>query len=201
MQSQRDFLKKTFLTDAKVFDQERGYLSTPSFNLRISAAVLKSAAELIASEFHTQNIQIVHGVPHSGNYIATAVALELGGEVKIHASRKDHTVPATWKEVMRKEVRSFTSSFGGMDMYAGLNFSFVRKGDRVLVVDDVCARGETGSVIIEGLQERGVIVEGFAVLYDKIWQGGLEKISKLGIKTFSCVRVKSISKGDRIELV
>ena len=50
------------------------------------------------------------------------------------------------------------------------------------------------------LEKRGVKVVGFGVLFDKIFQGGLEKVAELGIKVFSCVRVKKIGKFDRVEL-
>ncbi len=195
------FLQDKFLQDAKVFDAERGYLSVPSFNIRIDSQVLNAAARLVAAEFENDHVQIVHGIPHSGTYFATAVALAMKYPVHLHSSRKDQFVPATWKEIMRQEVRSFTGSLGGVDVFSGLNFSFVRKGDRVLLVDDICAKGDTGLVVIEALQKRGVQVVGFVVLFDKVWQGGLDKIAASGIKTYSCIRVKKIQKNDHVELL
>ncbi len=195
------FLKEQFLQDAKVFDAARGYLSVPSFNLRIDSRVLQAAARLVAAHFDDEKIQIVHGIPHSGTYFATAVSLALKNPVHLHSSRKDQFVPATWKEIMRQEVRSFTGSLGGVDVFSGLNFSFVRKGDRVLLVDDVCAKGDTAHVIIEALQKRGVVVVGFAVLFDKVWQGGIERVEQMGVKTFSCIRVKRIDRNDQVQLL
>ena len=88
-----------------------------------------------------------------------------------------------------------------MQVYSGINLSFVQKGDRVLLLDDVCATGETGYRIVSGLQKRGVNVVGFAVLFDKIFQGGLEYIGTLGVKVFSCIRVEKIEKGDKVTLL
>lgn len=196
-----DFLKKEFLREAKVIDAVRGYISISSFNLRMKPEVLKTAATLIAAFFKNDKIDTVHGIPHSGNYLATAVALELGKNVRLHSSRKDQNIPTSWKDVYRQEVRSFTTSTAGIDVFSGINLSFVKKGDRVLLLDDVCAKGETGFKIIKGLQERGVTVVGFAVLFDKVFQGGLEQVKALGVKAFSCVRVKKIDKNDQIELL
>ena len=91
---------------------------------------------------------------------------------------------------------------GGLrrQVFSGINLSFVKKGDRVLILDDVCATGETGHRIISGLKERGVTVVGYAVLFDKVFQGGLDQIATLGIKVFSCVRVSEIGPHDRIVL-
>lgn len=195
------FLKEAFHKDIRVIEREKGYVSAPSFNLRVSPKVLAAGARLIANEFKDDDIQIVHAIPNSAHFIATAVALELGDSVRLHNSRKDSQIPVTWKEVYRREVRSFTQSTDGSDFMSGLTFSFVRKGDKVLLIDDVCARGETGLRVIEGLLEKKVNVIGFAVLFDKAFQGGLERIQKLGVKTYSCVRVKSILSGDAVQLL
>ena len=200
LQSELAYLREEFLRDAKVLDPTRGYISVSSFNLRMKPHVLKSAAKIIAHEFKKDHIDIVHGIPHSGNYLATAVALELGGNIRLHASRKDQNVPSTWKDVYREEVRSFTTSSDNLTVFSGINLSFVQKGDRVLLLDDVCATGEAGYHLVGGLQKRGVTVVGLAVLFDKIFQGGLEYVATLGIKTFSCVRVEKIDKGDSVTL-
>jgi len=196
-----DFLRKEFLQEAKVIDAQRGYISVSSFNLRMKPEVLAAAAKLIADFFKNDKIDTVHGIPHSGNYLATAVALALDGQVRLHSSRKDQNIPTSWKDVYRQEVRSFTTSTAGMDVFSGINLSFVKKGDRVLLLDDVCARGETGYKIIKGLQERGVKVVGFAVLFDKVFQGGLDYVANLGVKVFSCIRVNKIGSNDKVELL
>jgi adenine/guanine phosphoribosyltransferase-like PRPP-binding protein len=195
------FLRQEFLADAKVINAERGYISVSSFNLRMKPAVLAAAARVIAYHFRDEKIGVIHGIPHSGNYLATAVALELGQNLRIHTSRKDQNVPAAWKDIYRDEIRSFTSSNEGMTVFSGINLSFVKTGDQVLVIDDVCATGETGTHIVSGLQKRGVKVVGFAVMFDKVFQGGLEAVADLGVKTFSCIRVKSIGTKDAIELM
>lgn len=199
-QEKLEFLAKEFLACVKVLDSQKGYLSVPAFNLRMKPEVLKTAGEVIASEFADESINAVHGIPHSGTYLATAVALALNADCRLHASRKDQNIPASWKDVYREEVRSFTTSPGGVDVFAGINLSFVKKGDRVLVCDDVCANGETGERIVGGLLERQVDVVGFAVLFDKVFQGGLERVASLGVKTFSCVRVVSLGEGDKVVL-
>src|SRR3990167_6614080 len=192
-----DYLIKEFLNEARVIDAAKGYISVPSFNLRMKPKVLKAAAQTIAAYFKKDKVEVVHGIPHSGNYLATAVAIELGGNIRLHSSRKDQNIPASWKDVYRQEVRSFTTSTAGVDVFSGINLSFVQKGDRVLLLDDVCATGETGYKIVKGLQERGVTVVGYAVLFDKVFQGGLDQIATLGIKVFSCVRVSEIGPHDR----
>lgn len=195
------YLEQEFLQAARVLDPVKGYISVPSFNLRMKPGVLTHAAQLIAHHFAKAQVTAVHGIPHSGNYLATAVAMALGETVRLHASRKDQNIPTSWKDVYRQEVRSFTTSSGGVDVFGGISLSFVKKGDSVLLVDDVCARGDTGYTLIKGLLERGIKVAGFAVLFDKVFQGGLERIGELGVETFSCVRVKELGKNDKVVLM
>ena len=194
------FLREEFLREAKVINAKRGYISVSSFNLRMNPVVLKSAACVISTVFKNDHINTIHGIPHSGNYLATAVSLEMKSPVHLHASRKDQSIPSNWKDVYREEIRSFTTSDEQLTVFSGINLSFVKKGDRVLIVDDVCATGETGYKIIQGLQHRGVVVVGYVVLFDKVFQGGLEYIGSLGIKTFSCVRVIEIGDHDKVVL-
>ncbi len=199
----RDFLKSEFLKEVKVLDADQAYLAASSFNLRMKPTILKAAASVIADDFKDEQVNVVHGIPHSGNFLATAVALalaEYNPEVRLHSSRKDQLIPTSWKDVYRKEVRSFTTSSGGADVFSGINLSFVKKGDRVLIVDDICATGETAFRLLQGLIEKGVTVVGFAVLFDKVFQGGLERVQSLGVKTCSCVRVAKIGKNDQVTL-
>ncbi len=198
--SNLSFLEDQFLQDARVLDPIKGYVSVASFNLRMKPAILQAAGAAIAHFFANEQITSVHGIPHSGNYVATAVAMALGGEVRLHSSRKDQNIPAAWKDVYRQEVKSFTTSSGGTDVFAGINLSFVKKGDRVLLIDDVCAHGTTGVKIVQGLIDYGVEVMGFAVLFDKIFQGGLEQVAQLGVKTFSCVRIQELKEHDTVIL-
>jgi adenine/guanine phosphoribosyltransferase-like PRPP-binding protein len=194
------FLRTEFLHDAKVIDHERGYISVPSFNLRMKPSVLSAAADIIAHEFRNDHIDIIHGIPHSGNYLATAVALKLNQNIRLHSSRKDQNIPTAWKDVYREEIRSYTTGGSGFHVFSGINLSFVQKGDRVLLVDDVCATGETGHRVASGLAKRGVNIVGFAVLFDKVFQGGLANVASLGIKVYSCIHVTRIDKGDVVIL-
>lgn len=195
-----EFLRRTFMEEARVLDARRGYISVSAFNLRMRPEVLQAAALVIADRFRRLKIDVIHGIPHGGNYLATAVALELGGKVRLHASRKDQNIPASWKEVYRQEVRSFSLSGEAGTVFAGINLSFVRPGERILLVDDVCATGETGTKIITGLIERGVKVAGFAVMFDKMFQGGLKRIAQLGVEVYACVRVKEITSTGQIKI-
>lgn len=184
-----------------MLDARRGYISVSAFNLRMQPEIIRAAAGVIADHFRSSRIDVIHGIPHGGNYLATAVALAMTGNVRLHASRKDQNIPSSWKEVYRQEVRSSSLSGDAGTVFAGINLSFVRPGERILLIDDICATGETGTKIITGLIDHGVKVAGFAVMFDKMFQGGLERIARLGVETYSCVRVKEITPTGQIRIL
>jgi orotate phosphoribosyltransferase len=63
-----------------------------------------------------------------------------------------------------------------------------RKGERVLLVDDVVDRARTKLEAIEATESTGAIVVGVAVLIDRE-QGGLEEIRKIGHKLYAAILV------------
>jgi adenine/guanine phosphoribosyltransferase-like PRPP-binding protein len=84
---------------------------------------------------------------------------------------------------------SFTMAQDGVKSHLG----FVKKGMKVLLVDDVVAYGETATAAINALQAAGVEVVGLAVLFDKQWQGGVERItSTTGVPVHSLISIEKI---------
>lgn len=197
------FLRGKFLEHAEVRDPYLGYIAVESFNICMDPEVLQTAASCIASEFLNSEIDVVFGIPQNGKYLGTAVALafgRLGKNVKLHASSKGESVSGAWRDVFQGNVRSFTTKAQGERVNARINFASVESGSKVLLIDDVCACGDTAVTAILGMQEMGVEVVGFAVLFDKKFQGGLERVSELGVPVFSCVRVERIDHNNEIIL-
>ncbi len=74
------------------------------------------------------------------------------------------------------------------------HFGFVEPGMRILVIDDVVAHGSTAIAGIQALQAAGAKVVGLAVLFDKVWQNGTQRIkSETGVDVFSLIRVKEVT--------
>ena len=171
----------TFLKEARVLDAKRGYISASAFNLRMKPEVLWAAAKVIAGYFGKFKIDVIHGISHGGNYLATAVALAMAvSGCTPHAKIK--TFRLRGKRFIAGKLGRLLLSGETGTVFAGINLSFVRPGERILLIDDICASGETGAEIITGLIKRGVKVAGFAVMFDKMFQGGLERIAQLGVK-------------------
>jgi len=184
------FLRQRFLESAFVKNARKGYVVVEAFNLNIDPDILEMASSCWAQKYHHQtDIDAIVGLPDAG---ARLVSI-LGSRLRVKAilpSKRTTVVPGAWKDVVSFSNDSFTTDSQDVQSHIG----FVKAGMRVLVVDDVVAHGTTAVAAIKALQKAGVEVIGLAVLFDKTWQGGVERIrQETGVETFSLINIQEIS--------
>ncbi|PIR62206.1 MAG: hypothetical protein COU65_04625 [Candidatus Pacebacteria bacterium CG10_big_fil_rev_8_21_14_0_10_42_12] len=196
-QGKIDFLKQRFLEAAFVKDAEKGYVVVEPFNLAIDPDILQFASRSWAQEFHAhKQINAIVGLPDAGARLVSILAEMLRVE-RILPAKRAQLIPGAWQDVVSYTNKSFTTETVGVQSHIG----FVKSGDSVLLVDDVIAYGDTAVAAIKSLQESGVDVLGMCVLFDKVWQGGVERIEKeTGIKPYSLIRIQEITKEGKIKL-
>jgi adenine/guanine phosphoribosyltransferase-like PRPP-binding protein len=151
------YLRGRFKEEATVTNYGKGYVSVPFVNQCIDLELQGYAADLVAHYYRNVkgvSFDRVVQVPNSGNPLATTVAERLG--CHLSPGRKGEAIPGAWKNpiVVKEKVASFTT--GERSTFV---FNAVTSGNRVLLVDDVIALGETGVGIIRGFQERGIQAE------------------------------------------
>jgi len=193
----RERVKMAFLAEAKVENAEKGFIIAPSVNQEIDPELQSSVARMIAARFERVHIDKVFGIPTSGLHLGTAVAAEILG-VKELTPRKGVEVPSSWnQEVFSTEARSFS-----LNVKSSIKYSFVKPGEKVLVVDDFIAWGETACNVIGSLRDQAhVEVVGFAAWVSKEFQGGLARVEReFNIPTFAAITVKEIGPNNEIIL-
>lgn len=190
-------VRQSFLAEASVNDFDKGFIFAPSTNQLRNPELQQCVARIIAAKFEGLKIDKVFGIPISGIPLATATAALIPSAKEI-PTRKGIDTPTSWKNVFTAEVESFTT-----EVKSSIKYSYVEPGDRILVVDDVCAYGNTAVEVIRSLLNKAQAeVVGLAVWWDKIFQGGLERVEEeFGIETFSTVRVKEINNKGEIILM
>ncbi len=185
-----EFLKQKFLQSAFVKDATKGYIVVKSFNLAIDPDVLEFASRCWAEHYHHDtHIDAIVGLPDAGARLVSVLGemLRVGS---ILPSKRTLVVPGSWENVVSYRNQSFTTNQDEVQSHIG----FIKSGMRVLLVDDVIAHGNTAIAAIKALQAAGVEVIGLAVLFDKAWQGGLERIqTETGVKVFSLINIKKIT--------
>jgi len=142
-----DYLRKEFLNEARVIDAAKGYISVPSFNLRMKPAVLKTAAKVIAAHFKKDKVEVVHGIPgkrvlkegdvvgidagviYQGFQADAAVTIGLGNI----SSEAEHLIATTQKAIMagiaaaRGGARLSDISYAVQQTAESAGFSVVRE--------------------------------------------------------------------------
>lgn len=191
------FLKQRFLDTAFVKDAEKGYVVVKEFNLAIDPDVLQFASRCWAEKYHLRkDIDAIVGLPDAGARLVSVLA-DMMRIPQILPSKRVPTPPGAWQDVVSFSNSSFTTDQDDVVSHIG----FVKTGMKVLVVDDVVAHGTTAVTALKALQEAGAEVVGLAVLFDKAWQGGVERVKKeTGIETYSLISIEDIASDGTITL-
>jgi adenine/guanine phosphoribosyltransferase-like PRPP-binding protein len=185
----REFLKQLFLKEAFVKDAEKGYVVVQNFNLTIDPDILDLASRCWLDMYFEQDIDAVVGLPDAGSRLAPLLAEKLHTKF-ILPSKRIPTPPSSWQDVVTYTNSSFTTNQDEVVSHIG----FVKPGMKVLLVDDVIARGYTAIAAIKALQAAGVEVVGLAVLFDKVWQEGRSRIAEeTNVRVTSLVSLKEIA--------
>ncbi|MCR5482713.1 MAG: xanthine phosphoribosyltransferase [Clostridia bacterium] len=90
------------------------------------------------------------------------------------------------------EAKSFTK--GNMCVYR-VSKTYIKKGENILIVDDFMASGEA-SVALAGIVESGgANVAGITSVIEKEYQGGSERLRKMGYLVRNLAVIKKIDSG------
>lgn len=140
------------------------------------------ALNFIASEFSRKfprsRFDAVAGIESRGFVVATALAMKAGkGMMMI---RKAGKLPGdTVKKAYDIEYGSAT-----MELQNGA----VKKGQKVLVADDLIATGGTAVAAAQLIEELGGKVAGFAFVMELVGLKGAERLREMGYKVESLVK-------------
>ena len=140
-----------------------------------SPAGLRAAVSELAARYRAKKVTKVVGVEARGFIFGAALAHKLGvGFVPV---RKPGKLP--WKAV--RETYSLEYGTDSLEMHVDA----VRKGDRVVIVDDLLATGGTVNAAIKLVEQQGGSIVECAFLVELLFLNGREK---LGHPVFSLIQ-------------
>ncbi|MGD9099289.1 MAG: phosphoribosyltransferase family protein, partial [Anaerolineae bacterium] len=73
---------------------------------------------------------------------------------------------------------------------------YLRPGDRVLIVDDFLASGQTIHALVRLVQHAGAELVGIGTLIEKRFEGGREKLERLGVPVKSLAVIAAMEDGE-----
>ena len=162
-------------------------LKVDSFlNHKIDVALTRALAKEIAEVFKDAKANKVFTIETSGIPLAYAVAEEIGNVPLVFAKKsKSLTVG---DDIYKTEVKSFTRNICST---VTVSDKYLKKGDTVLIVDDFLAEGNASLGLVDLCNKAGAQVVGVAIAIEKGFQPGRGKLEAMGLKVYSCARIKA----------
>lgn len=181
-------LKSRILAEGR--DLGSGILKVDSFiNHQVDVMLMKECGAELARRFSNVHITKVVTVEISGIAPAIMTALALG--VPIVYARK--TRPITMPDLIY--LTTAPSHTKGISVDLMISPEYLRKGDRVLIVDDFLASGQTILALIKLLRAAGAIVVGIGAVVEKTFEGGREALKDVGVPIESLAIIKAMHDG------
>ena len=167
-----------------------GILKVDSFiNHQVDVALMKQCGQELARRFAHVHITKVLTVEISGIAPALMTALALG--VPVVYARK--TKPITMPDLIY--LTTAPSHTKGTTVDLMISPEYLRKGDRVLIIDDFLASGQTMLALIKLLRAAGAIVVGIGAVVEKTFEGGREALKDLGVPIESLAVITAMKDG------
>jgi adenine phosphoribosyltransferase len=138
-----------------------------------NARGFKAAIEQMAAPYAGSRIEAVAGIEARGFILGGAIADRLGcGFVPL---RKKGKLP--WKTIGQEYILEY-----GVDIIE-MHEDAVRRGERILIVDDLIATGGTVEAAVKLVKRSGGEIVGATFIIDLPELGGMRKLAALGIKS------------------
>ncbi|WP_041439807.1 adenine phosphoribosyltransferase [Thermovibrio ammonificans] len=134
--------------------------------------------DYMGNRYVGSGVEVVVGIESRGFILASALAYKLGAGLAI--IRKPGKLP--YKTVSA----SYTLEYGEDSIE--IHEDAVRRGTKVVLVDDVLATGGTMSAAIDLVEKLGGDIVGVDFLIELTFLGGREKITSRGYPVFSLIK-------------
>ncbi len=171
----------------------RGILKVDTFiNHQVDAQLMMAAGEELARRFRPQKVTRVLTAEISGIAPALATALALGVPVVYARKVKPVTMPS---DTIRETAPSHTK---GRVVELFVSPEMLSPADRILVVDDFLASGQTIGALVRIVRQVGAELVGIGAVIEKAFEGGRDALREQGVPIETLVAIRSMDEG-RIE--
>ncbi len=178
-------LKERILRDGRHLGN--GILKVDSFlTHQVDLALMMRVGQELARRFWGMGITKVLTAEISGIAPAVLTAYALGVPVIYARKNKPITMP---KEVYHETAPSHTK--GGM-VEMNVSPEFLGTNERVLIIDDFLASGQTIAALARIIQQSGAQLVGIGCVVEKSFEGGRESLSDLGVPVESLATISSM---------
>ena len=181
-------LKLRIITDGK--NLGNGILKVDGFiNHQVDPQLMDECGQELAARFARLKATKVLTAEISGIAPALTTALHLGVPVVYARKQKPITMP---NEVFLTLAPSHTK---GRTVELIVSPEYLGKEERVLIIDDFLASGQTILGLARLAQTAGAQVVGIGAVIEKSFEGGRKMLESLGVPIESLVMIESMEEG------
>lgn len=182
-------LKQRILSEGR--NLGRGILKIDSFlNHQVDAELMEAVGRELAGRFaHTRPTRILTAEV-SGIIPAVMVGKALGNVPAVYARKHK---PITMQEPVYVDEAP-SHSKGGM-VHLMVSPEFLQASDRILIVDDFLATGQTIDALARIVQQSGATLVGIAAVVEKTFEGGRAALAEWGVPIEAAVTITDMSEG------
>ncbi len=163
-------------------------------NHRMNTELIDKIGEEFYRIFAEQKPTLILTVEASGIGIACLAARYFGVDVVFAKKSQSKNLSG---DTYSSLVRSFTR---GSVFEVRVNKDCIKKGDRVLLIDDFLADGEALKGLIDIAGQAGAVVVGAGICIEKAFQPGGDRIRAMNINLHSLARIGLDENGNMILL-
>lgn len=183
-----DVLKQRILKEGR--NLGRGILKVDSFlNHQVDPVLIDECGRELADRLRHVGAMKVLTAEISGIAPAVATARHLGVPVVYARRTRPVTMP---DEVLLTVAPSHTR---GLSVELIVSPEYLRPGDRVLIIDDFLATGQTILGLARLTEAAGARLVGVGAVIEKIFEGGREALQALNVPVESLAVVTDMSEG------
>jgi xanthine phosphoribosyltransferase len=183
-------LKQRILRDG--VNLGRGILKVDGFiNHQVDPTLMMTAGRELAAHFTGVGATKVLTAEISG--IAPALTTALALDLPLVYARKSKPVTMT-DPVFVEAAPSHTK---GVSVFLMVSPEFLTRHDRILIIDDFLASGQTIGALVRLVRHAGAQLVGIGALIEKAFEGGREQLESLGVPLCALVVIASMT-GDQI---
>jgi len=185
-----ELLKQRILKDGR--NLGRGILKVDGFiNHQVDPMLMDACGQEFARRFASLDANKVLTAEISG--IAPAIATALHMQLPVVYARKSKPITMP-DQVFLTLAPSHTK---GVMVELIISPEHLKKGDRILIIDDFLATGSTIQGLVRLAQTAGASLVGIGALIEKTFEGGRQLLKPLGVPIESLVCITSME-GDQI---
>lgn len=163
-------------------------LKVDSFiNHQVDPMLMQEMGREIAEHFKDKGITKIATIESSG--IALALMTSIAMNVPMIILKKQPSKILN-QDLYQTVVTSFTKE---TNYELTLSKRYINENDHVLIVDDFLANGEAATAALRLLRMSHATIAGFAVLIEKSFQPGRQKLTSQGIEVFALAKIAKMS--------